>query len=61
MASTVAGVWLDKGAIVRMIASQRHIPAPVTVGSKLQSVPSPAALSLEFAGVVQGKRKGGIL
>ena len=55
-------MWLGKGAIVRMIASQRGIPAPVTVGLKLQSTPSsPAVPSLEFAGMVQGKGKGGIL
>lgn len=61
MASIVPSVWLSKGAIVVIIASQRCIPAPVTVGLKLQSTPSPTVLSLEFAGMVQGKHKEGIL
>lgn len=34
MASRVPGMWLDKGAIVMMMASQRPIPAQVTCGLK---------------------------
>ena len=65
--SIVPGKWPNKEPMMMMmmmmmmmIASQRHIRAPVTMWAKITEHPLPF-LSLELAGMVQGKRKEGIL